>query len=198
MKWQAIEKRLEAKGIAIFTVSEFRRVMELSETAAQKLLERYAQRGLLTRLKQGMYIVTDNSPSSFALSNRLYRPSYVSFESALSYYGLIPETVYAVTAASTKPTRNFAVAGKAFIYHKIKDCAYTGYAPTRMGGEVILLASPEKAVVDYLYLVNLGKKPLNERLDLKGLNHQEIVASTEVFRRASFSRWVQHDILSEY
>lgn len=198
MKWVEIEKRLEEKGIAIFTVSEFRRVMDLSETAAQKLLERYAKRGLLTRLKQGMYIVTDNSPSSFALSNRLYRPSYISFESALSYYQIIPETVYAVTAATTKPTRNFEVAGKAFIYHKIKERAYTGYGPTRIGDEVILLASPEKAVVDYLYLVNLGKKPLNERLELDGLNHQEIVASTELFSRASFSRWVQHDILSEY
>jgi predicted transcriptional regulator of viral defense system len=195
MRWIELQKRIAEKGIAIFTVSEFRRMMDLSETAAQKILERYAKRGLLTRLKNGMYIVTDNPPTSFLISNRLYRPSYVSFESALSYHNIIPETVYGVTAATTKPTRDFEVEGKAFIYHKIKLSAYTGYVPTKIGDEVILLASPEKAVVDYLYLVNLGKKPLYERLDIEALSPEKIVANTILFKRPSFYKWVQNDIL---
>lgn len=198
MRWIELQKRIAEKGISIFTVSEFRRMLDLSETAAQKILERYTKRGLLTRLKQGMYFVTDNPPTSFFISNRLYRPSYVSFESALSYHKLIPETVYGVTAATTKPTRKFEMGEKAFIYHKIKLSAYTGYAPTEMGDEVILLASPEKALVDYLYLVNLGKKPLYERLAIEELSQEKIVANTILFRRPSFYKWVQNDILRDH
>jgi predicted transcriptional regulator of viral defense system len=198
MRWIELQKRIAEKGITIFTVSEFQRMMDLSEIAAQKILERYAKRGLLTRLKKGTYIITDNPPTSFLISNRLYRPSYVSFESALSYHNIIPETVYGVTAATTKPTRIFDVEGKAFVYHKIKLSAYTGYVPTKIGDEVILLASPEKAVVDYLYLVNLGKKPLYERLDIEELSPEKIVANTILFKRPSFYKWVQNDILRDY
>jgi len=197
MKWIEIQKRIADNGMSIFTVSEFRRATDLSKIAAQKFLERYAKRGLLTRLKKGMYIVTDNPPTSLLISNRLYRPSYVSFEFALSYHRIIPETVYGVTAATTKPTRNFVVEGKAFIYHKIKTSAYTGYAPMRIGDEVILLATPEKALVDYLYLVNLGKKPLYERLEFKELSKEKIVANTILFRRPSFYNWVQNDIIRD-
>lgn len=195
MKWIDAQLRLAEKGITIFTGSEFRRIAELSETAAQAMLERYTKRGLLTRIKKGMYIVTANPPSSFVISNRLYRPSYISFESALSYHGIIPETVYGVTAATTKPTRSFEVAGKTFIYHTLKKSAYTGYAPAKVGADMILLASPEKALVDYLYLVNLGKKPLYERLDLDGLSKEKIMATAELFGRPSFLKWVQNDIL---
>ena len=198
MKWIELQKRFAEKGVSIFTVSEFRSMADLSETAAQKILERYAKRGLLTRLKKGMYFVSDNPPSSFFISNRLYRPSYVSFESALSYHKIIPETVYSVTAATTKPTRKFEVGERVFIYHKIKRSAYTGYAPTEIGGEIILLASPEKALVDYLYLVNLGKKPLYERLYIGRLNRENIINNTMLFRRPSFLNWVQYDILRNY
>jgi predicted transcriptional regulator of viral defense system len=198
MKWIEVQQRAAAKGITIFMVSEFKRIMDLSETAAQKMLERYTKRGLLTRLKKGMYMVTANPPTSFLISNRLYKPSYISFESALSYHKIIPETVYGVTAATTKPTRNFQVAGKAFSYHTIKTSAYTGYAPTRIGGDLILMASPEKALVDYLYLVNLGKKPLYERFNIEGLSKQKIIANSELFERPSFLKWVQNDILRNH
>ena len=69
MKWIEIMKRIAKMEMTIFTVSEFRRATDLSETAAQKLLERYTKRGLLTRLKKGMYIVTDKPPTSFLISS---------------------------------------------------------------------------------------------------------------------------------
>ncbi|MGC9443738.1 MAG: type IV toxin-antitoxin system AbiEi family antitoxin domain-containing protein [Candidatus Methanospirareceae archaeon] len=72
MKWIELQKRIAEKGVSIFTVSEFKSMADLSETAAQKILERYTKRGLLTRLKKGMYFVSDNPPSSFFISNRLY------------------------------------------------------------------------------------------------------------------------------
>ncbi len=195
MKLIELQERIEEKGIIIFTVSEFRGIMDLSETAAQKLLERYTRRGILTRLKKGLYTVRANPPSSLLISNRIYRPSYISFESALSLHKIIPETVYGVTAATTKPTRNFQVDNKSFIYHKIKRIAYTGYDPVKMGDDVILLACPEKALVDYLYLVNLGRKPFYGRLDPRGLNRKKVLYYSGLFNRPTFTRWLKNDIL---
>lgn len=190
-----LQKRIEKKDIRIFTVAEFREIMNLSGIAAQKLLERYTNRGILTRLKKGLYMVKANPPGSFLISNKLYRPSYISFESALSYHRIIPETVYAVTAATTKPTRDFQVNDKSFIYHKIKKRAYTGYEPTKIGKEVMLIASPEKALVDYLYFVELGKKSLYERLNLRKLSKRKILNYSKQFNRPGFEEWIKNDIL---
>jgi len=60
-----------------------------------------------------------------------------------------------------------------------------------------LLASPEKALVDYLYLVNLGKKPLYERLEFRELSKEKIVANTILFRHPSFYKWVQNDFIRD-
>jgi predicted transcriptional regulator of viral defense system len=195
MKWLELEKRLAEKNITVFTVSEFRRVMDMSETAAQKLLERYAKKGILLRLRKGLYAIKADPPSSYLISNKLYRPSYVSFESALSHHGLIPETVYGITAATTKPTRNFQLEGKSFTYHKIKKSAYTGYEPVKIEGRVVLLASPEKALIDYLYFVNLGRKPLYERLSIGGLSRKKLLENSRLFNRPGFYKWIRNDFL---
>ena len=76
MKWIEIMKMIADNGMSIFTVSEFRIVTDLSETAAQKFVERYAKRGLLTRLKKGMYIVTDKPPTSFLISKLSQQAGY--------------------------------------------------------------------------------------------------------------------------
>lgn len=195
MKLIELQKKIDKIGITIFTGAEFRQIMNLSWIAAQKLLERYTNKGILTRLKKGLYMVKENPPSSFLISNKLYRPSYISFESALSYHGIIPETTYGLTAATTKPTRNFQVGDRVFIYHKIKKEAYTGYEPKRIEKDIILIASPEKALIDYLYFVNLGRKSLYERLDLRKLNKKKMLDYSKLFNRSSFEEWIKNDIL---
>ena len=54
------------------------------------------------------------------IANRLYQPSYLSFEYALAFYNLLPEMPYGVTSATTKPTRNFIINGLGFNYLTIK------------------------------------------------------------------------------
>ena len=81
MKWIEILKRIADNGMSIFTVSEFRRATDLSEIAAQKFLERYAKRGLLTRLKKGMYIVTDNPVKR--IEKTLAKPRFIFYQKRL-------------------------------------------------------------------------------------------------------------------
>jgi predicted transcriptional regulator of viral defense system len=140
MKLIETQQKLHEGGFKLFSKLEFRRLLGISKVAAQKLLERYTKRGVLVRLKGGLYVLKNNYPSLYLIANRLYSPSYVSLETALSFYRLIPETVYAITCATTKVTRQFIAGGANFKYHKIKKSAFTGYRLIKIENEMVLFA----------------------------------------------------------
>ena len=132
--------------------------------------------------------MADQPPSELAIANRLYEPSYISFEFALSHCHLIPEAAYAITSATTRPTRVLTSLGKTFEYHRLKKSAFTGYEPIKVDTETTLMAAPEKALVDTLYFVDLKKKTLNDRLDLRNLNWKQAESCTRPFERPSLLR----------
>ena len=129
--------------------------------------------------------MADQPPSEMVIANRLYEPSYISFEFALSYYHLIPEAAYVVTSATSRPTRVFAALGRTFEYHRLKGSVFTGYEPVKIGTETIFIATPEKALADTLYFVDLKKKRLSDRLELRTLNRKRLESYVGVFKRRS-------------
>src|SRR3989344_7717771 len=152
------------KGVRIFTSRDFARIFDTTPIKTKYFLETQTERGLFMRLKNGLYSLKTDLPSEEEIANALYKPSYISFEYALAYYGIIPEMPYTVTSAATKPTRTFTVYDKVFFYHSIKKEAFTGYALIKNQDKSMLIAEPEKALVDYFYFVMLNKIPKNDRL----------------------------------
>ncbi|TAN60956.1 hypothetical protein EPN16_04215 [bacterium] len=129
--------------------------------AMRNQLTRWQRKGLIIQLKRGIYALNKEdrkiNPSRFFLANQLLWPSYVSLESALGYYGLIPESVADVTSVSTKKTSRFTNSFGRFVYQRVKPEAFRGYRSYKdEAGLECLIAEPEKAVVDFLYL-NLRK-----------------------------------------
>jgi predicted transcriptional regulator of viral defense system len=181
----AFEQALRRSALRLFSPLELRRILGVSAVAAQFLVHRYARRGALVKLRNGLYALADRLPSELAMANRLYQPSYISFEYALAYYHLIPETVYTITSATSRPTRTLTAVGKTFEYHRLKRSAFTGYEPTKIAGETVLIATPEKAVADYLYFVDLRKQPLNDRLHVRALLRDRLVVCARLFDRPS-------------
>lgn len=179
----SVQEQLLAKKMVFFTPGDFARLFQMPRPKTKYFLETYTKQGLFIRLKQGLYALRSALPNEEQLANILYRPSYISFEYALGKYGIIPEMVYQVTSATTKPTRSFSVEGKDFSYLKIKKEAFTGYTPVRHKEETVLFAEPEKAVVDYLYFVSLGKKSLNERMRWLNLNRGKIKQYASLYKR---------------
>lgn len=169
-----VEERLQEAKMALFTPQDYSRLFSSSPTQTKYLLETYTKRGLFVRLKQGLYALRRHLPSEEAMANYLYRPSYLSFEYALARHNIMSEMVYTITSATTKPTRTFTAREKTFSYFKIKRAAYTGYLPVKIGDRTVLLAEPEKALVDYLYFVALGKKSLSDRLNISHLDKKKI------------------------
>lgn len=112
--------------------------------------------GSIIRLKKGLYVVTSETSkktlSRELVANHLYGPSYISLESALSFYGLIPERVYSVRSVTTKRSKRFATQLGNFEYITIPQEYYAiGIRQEIVNNEyAFLIASPEKAICDII------------------------------------------------
>lgn len=117
---------------------------------------RWVKQGLLLRLRQEWYAFPDMLKEvDFArfAAERMYRPSYISLHSALSYYGMIPESVVRITSVTTLKTATFENRFGQYSYQNIKPACFFGYEPRMTpSGRTFMLAHPEKALLDLLYL----------------------------------------------
>lgn len=117
---------------------------------------RWVKQGLLLRLRQEWYAFPDMlKEPDFArfVAERIYRPSYISLHSALSFYGMIPEAVVRITSVSTLKTVSFENDFGQYSYQSVKPTYFFGYAPRQtLSGRSFMLAHPEKALLDLLYL----------------------------------------------
>lgn len=120
----------------------------------RRLVE-WQQKNYVRRIVNRWYMFVDTPLDEnflYLASNRIYSPSYVSFESALSYYRLIPEGVYIVTSATSLKTYQFITSLSTFIYRHLKPELMFGYRLVQVNGQSIKIAEPEKLILDYLYL----------------------------------------------
>lgn len=183
LKPLTVREKLIEKRLFIFTPRDFELVFQLPKYKAKYFLEKESKGGLFLRLKKGLYSLKTDLPSEEELANRLYQPSYVSFEYALASYNILPEMTYSITSATTKPTRIFTIDNKTFSYFTIKKEAYTGYNLLKREGKSFFMAEPEKALVDYLYFVTLGKKAGNDRLKTSSLKKEKLLKYASLYDR---------------
>jgi len=187
-----VVRELKKKKIRIFTPLEFKRVFSVSNYATQWFIKTHTKKELFVKIRNGLYMLADYPADHYLIANRLYEPSYISFDAALSFYGIIPETIYAITSATTKTTREFKVDNVRFVYHKLKKEVYTGYKAIKHLDNTILMAEPEKALADYLYFVALKKRGLHyERLDLKKIKKANLLSYIKLFKRSKMIELVE-------
>ena len=174
-------------NMRIFSPYEFERLFHTPVYTTKYFLEEQTTSGLLVRLKRGVYALKTDMPSEEEIANKLYYPSYISFEYALAYYGILPEMTYITTSATTKPTRVFTTDSLSFEYFTIKKAAYTGYSLVTFDTKSFLIADPEKALIDYMYFETLGKRPHNDRLILKQIQKEKLLAYAQLYQRESLT-----------
>jgi len=119
-------------------------------------LTRWAKKGYLIRLRQGHFAFAEykNKPDfPLYFANRIYRPSYISLHTALSFYGMIPEAVVQITSVTSLKTTSFANDFGEYSYKNVKENLLFGYELKPMAdNRTIQFATPEKALLDLLYL----------------------------------------------
>lgn len=119
-------------------------------------LYRWCKAGKLLSLRRSMYAFSEpyrgRPVRPVELANRLYTPSYLSSYWALGYYGIIPENVVMFTSVTSRTPRTFENDFGAFRYQNVKLSAFFGYKPVDFNGQQILVAEPEKALLDLWHL----------------------------------------------
>jgi hypothetical protein len=137
------------------------------------LINKAIKKNEIVRLCRGIYILGQKyrakNMSAFYVSSRMVAGSYVSFETALSFHGWIPEGVPVVKCVIAKGrTRNFNTTLGEFHYVKIPVNAYEflrGVIRKEIGGKPFLIASPLRALADYVYFKKIEWVELNFLLD---------------------------------
>lgn len=114
------------------------------------------RKGMIVSLKSGLYVHTSplssNIVSKEIIANNLLGPSYISFDYALSFYGLIPERVHEVASATTKRSKSFQTDFGVFSYRQISKELYSiGLQIHSLKNGNFLMASKEKALCDKVY-----------------------------------------------
>ena len=151
-------------------------------------LTRWCQKGLLVKLRNQYYAFPEyRQVPDFSryVANRIYAPSYVSLHSALSFYGMIPEEVVHTTSVTTLKTARFNNAFGTFHYQNVKPTFFFGYEIKLMRDRRgVLFATPEKALLDLLYL-NLFYKTEQDMEDLR-LDEDYMQSEFDCQRMAAF------------
>jgi predicted transcriptional regulator of viral defense system len=152
-KMSFIEFRNRFLSLACFTTNQ---VYASYPGFNRNNLGRWVRQDYLIRLRQGYYAFPEYRESTeFTLwfANIIYKPSYISLHTALSFYGIIPEAVPQITSVTTLKTITFSNDFGEYSYKNIKPDMMFGYDLREMeGGRRIMFATPEKALIDLLYL----------------------------------------------
>jgi len=198
MRYEEFRRNLIQKGTfdlkdihILFPDFDFRRLFE------------WHKKGYISKIINGFYVFSDveiNESMLMKIANVIYSHSYISFETALSHYGFIPESVYQITSVSTRKTKIFSTLCGSFSYRSISPQLFFGYMIDPHSGYII--ASAEKALLDHLYFrKQFDENDLYEwRLNIdeyrKTVNEELIEKYLRIFNNKSLKR--RYDILKEF
>lgn len=163
--------------------------------APNNKISRMVRNGIITPIIKGLYETNENTPG-YLLANIIYGPSYLSFDFALSYYGLIPEAVYTFTSATfeKKKEKIYTTRFGTFTYRDIPASAYPyGIRLVTENQYIYAIASPEKALCDKLYTETpvKNKKELEvllfsdlriDKKDFQELNKTHLLSLTDLYK----------------
>ena len=172
-------------------------------------LHHWQRKGYVERLRKPWYRIAKRPWSQFerwTVANRVYAPSYISMESALSYHGFIPEGVFHITSVTTLHTREFDIGKTRYHYRNVKPGYFYGYDILEHEGAAVRMADAEKTLLDLLYL-NARHRTADDfealrldRVGIRGALRPDVIADyltladnkALVQRAKSFMLWL-HD-----
>jgi predicted transcriptional regulator of viral defense system len=170
------EKIFENVPYGYFTSQDVATLFPESEDKRYGLVKRAIAGGEIIHIRRGLYCLAPKyqkkSINLYALAQHIYGPSYVSLESALSWHGWIPEAVYTLTSVSSGKSKEFKTPLGAFSYSRVpQKVFYAGVERlTDEAENIFLMASPMKALADYVYVHKkdwAGLKPAAESMRIE-------------------------------
>ncbi|MDP2923887.1 MAG: hypothetical protein Q8O30_09265 [Candidatus Omnitrophota bacterium] len=192
MDYISLSSALRTHKMHIFTSEDVKTLFpQGKEKTIKNNFIRWLSKGYFIRLKKDLYEFIEKGSGltipDLYIANRLYGPSYVSLETALSIYSIIPDIAAGVTSVTTRPTRTFKNKYGSFYYRSCQKKAFTGYRLMLYEGFKVYIADKEKALVDFLYYrlrlgrsLDFAEERLNKKI-LKNIDLKKAFRYAELF-----------------
>jgi predicted transcriptional regulator of viral defense system len=150
-----LEFRKALKVFPVFSINDINKVFKDFDN---RRLSEWQKKGYILKVRRGYYCFADYVEKEGFLqfaSNKIYSPSYISLESALAHYGLIPEESFLLTSVSSRNTAEFQTQLGSFSYRHLKSDLFFGYKVLTINNLFYKIGEVEKVILDYLYLNKL-------------------------------------------
>lgn len=166
-----LTKILYDSRLTLFRVKTIKDLIGVEkESVLFNIIRRLILNDILERVERDKYLLKGGRVNDFTLATFLY-PSYISFESALNFYGILAQFPYQITSATGGKTLSKIITGKTFAYFHLQKKLYWGYEKK----DDFLIAYPEKALLDQMYLASKGLKKLAfDEYDLSTIDFKKI------------------------
>ena len=164
---------LQTKHLSLITLDDFSKLLNIdNRQTLYKKIARLEKAHIVQKLIKGKYRFLFQPVNDYCIANFLYQPSYISLESALSFYGIITGFPYQIASVSVKPTKSIEIDQKEFRYSQIENSLFWGYEKQ----EDFLIAEKEKALLDYVYFGVKGLRNLSfDEMDFSEMNKNKLV-----------------------
>ena len=167
MKSIELMKILERINKPFYSIADIEKITGVSRKSIYVTLNRLVEKGILERIGTGIYRLFTAKVSVEKIAGSLYMPNYLSFESALSRYGILNLVPYTLTFATSRKTKRSVIEGRDVEFRQVKKDLFWGYE--MQGG--IYVARPEKAFLDLVYLASRGIASIDlDEINLKKLS----------------------------
>jgi predicted transcriptional regulator of viral defense system len=171
MKRHELAQKVEALGKDFFSMKDLKKLFP-EESYLRISVKRMLDAGVIFQIAHGFYALKQENLDVEKLATQLYYPSYISFESALSKYDVINQGMYGLSLATTRHSKKIALAGVDCEYSQIKPALFFGFDLVND----TYMAQAEKAFLDLIYLMCLGKRKGNTSgWELDVLNQKKLV-----------------------
>ncbi len=171
MRYTELSQKISS---SIFTSADLAKYFaDEPENQINTQMHRFLKNGTIISLKRGIYTFANKDTDEFVVASKLYSPSYISLETALNIYGIIPDIPMNVTSVTTTTSKKIKTQKGVYLYSKINKNLFFGYENTldKASGLYYPIALPEKALLDYIYIRKI--KDLEEnRVDTSDLNQK--------------------------
>lgn len=161
-------KILYVKKVSLFSINDAKKIFNIEkDNTLYKLLQRLEKKDIIKRIENGKYLFSFIEVSDFEIANFLTSPSYISLESALSFYGILSQFPYTITSITSKKSKRVIYEDKEYEFMHIRSKYLYGFFKKNN----FLIASPEKALIDELYFMARKLRIISlEELDLTNIN----------------------------
>ncbi len=164
-------EQISALPKSYFTLNDLRKVTTLEYDSLKVSLSRLVKSQKIVRIARGYYAIVLSDVDLEAFSMEYYAPSYLSFEWALGYYGILSQQSYGLTLATVRRGKEVDVKKSSLIYRHIQEKHFWGFV--KDGDK--LIAEPEKAFLDQAYLSLNGAGTFDiEEMNLEMLDKKKL------------------------